>query len=124
MSAKTERTYIPDWLLDEFGAPNYCREEKILASGQNLASGSVIASGSGATVSAFVHDDGTYGTASGILLEAVNAASGALPCVCLMRGPAVVSKAKLFLHADNDSTEIAIALAALLVLGIVAREGV
>jgi len=124
MSAKSERTYIPDWLLDEFGAPNYCREEKTLASGQNLASGSVIASGAGATVSAFIDDDGTYGTASGILLEAVNAGSGALPCVCLMRGPAVVSKAKLFMHADNDAAEILKGLASLLLLGIVARQGV
>ena len=124
MSALTERTYIPDWLFAEFGAPNYCREEKTLASGQDLASGSVIASGAGATVSAFIHDDSTYGTASGILLEAVDASGGAKACVCLMRGPAVVSKAKLFLHADNDSTEIGIALASLLALGIVAREGV
>lgn len=124
MAALTEGTYRPDWLLDEFGAPQFCREEGTLASGQNLASGTVLATNGSGTWSAYVHDDGTYGSAAGILMDAVNATSGALDCLVLTRGPAVVNQDKLTWHADNDAAEIIIGLAALLVLHIVARRGV
>lgn len=117
---------LGDWLLNEFGSPDHCREEGVLASGQNLASGTVVALGAGTTYSAYIDDDGTYGdlTKAGILLNAVNASSGALPCVVLRRGPATVNQDQLTWHADNDSTEITEGLAGLLSLGIVCRRGV
>lgn len=124
MAALTQGNYPGDWLIEEFGAPSYCREEYTLASGQNLKTGTVVALGAGTTVSAWIDDDGTYGTVLGILLSDVDASGGAKPCVVLKRGPAVVAKEGLTYHADNDTTEEAIALAALLALGIVAREGV
>jgi hypothetical protein len=123
MAALTQGNYPGDWLIEEFGAPHYCREEKILASGQDCVTGTVVANNSG-TVSPFIHDDGTYGTPYGILLNDVDATGGAKACVVLVRGPAVVASGKLFYHADNDSAEVIIGNAALLALGIVGREGV
>jgi hypothetical protein len=122
--ALTQGYYPGDWLIDEFGAPNFCREERILASGQNLQAGAVVALGSGTTVSAYIDDDGTYGDVEGILMESVDATDAAKACVVLVRGPAVVDKSKLHWHANNDSTEITAGLALLLVKHIVAREGV
>lgn len=124
MAVLTQGNYPGDWLIEEFAAPNYCREEYTLASGQNLKTGTVVALGAGTTVSAWIDDDGTYGTVLGILLNDVDASGGAKPCVVLKRGPAVIAKEGITYHADNDGTEEAKALAALLVLGIVAREGV
>ena len=124
MSVLTEINTLGDWLLYEEHPPSLCREEGTLASGQNLVSGTVLSLGSGGTWSAFIDDDGTFGTAEGILIHSVDATSGALPCVVLVRGPAIVSKSGLTWHADNDATEEGIGLAALLALGIVAREGV
>lgn len=121
--ALTEGNYLGDWLLYEENPPEYCREEGLLASGQNLKSGTVLSLGS-TYWSAFVDDDGTYGTAEGILIHDVDASGGAKACVVLVRGPAVVSKAGLTWHADNDDTEKGIGLASLLTIGIVAREGV
>lgn len=42
MAAKTELGYLGDWLIDEFGAPNYCREEVDVLVPVNIDSGSVI----------------------------------------------------------------------------------
>lgn len=123
MAALTEGNYPGDFLISEFGAPNYCREERTLASGQDLAAGTVVANNSG-TVSAFIHGDGTYGTTYGILMNAVDASLGAKDCIVLVRGPAVVCQDALAWHADNNDAEIVIGLAALLALGIVARRGV
>jgi len=121
MSALSEANYVGDWLKYE-ADPNYCREAGSLASGQDLASGTVLSYGT-TTWSAFVHDDGTFGTAEGILVEAVDATSAAKACVVLVRGPAIISKSELAWHADNDTTEIAIGLASLLATnGIVARD--
>ena len=86
--ALTEQGTLGNWLKAEFGAPNYCREEGTLASGQNLVSGAVVALGAGTTYSAYIDDDGTYGdlTVAGILISDVDASGGALPCVVLRRG--------------------------------------
>jgi len=124
MSALTQGNTAGDWLKDEFGAPNHCREAATLASGQDLASGAVVALGAGSTYSAFIHDDGTYGTAAGVLVDAVDASGGAADCVVLVRGPATIKKSALAWHADNDAAEIVIGLASLKALGIIAREGV
>lgn len=119
--ALTEGNYPGDFLIDEFGAPNYCREVVTVKNGQNLVAGQVLAV-DGATVVAFEDDSAT--PATGILLEAVDASSGAKEGVAIVRGPAVVSKAGLTWHTDNDATDITNGLADLLALGIVAREGV
>lgn len=125
MSALTQGNTLGDWLINEFGAPDYCREEGILNTGQNLKSGTVVALGT-TKYSAYIDDDGTYGDLSkvGILCGDVDATSADKACVVLRRGPATVSKAGLTWHADNDSTEITEGLAGLLAVGIVAREGV
>jgi hypothetical protein len=119
--ALTEGKYPGDWLIDEFGAPNHCREEVTVKSGQNLVSGQVIAA-DGAEVVAF--EDDTATPATGIMVYAVDATSAAKPGVAIKRGPAVVSKAGLTWHTDNDATDKTNGLADLLALGIVAREGV
>ena len=126
MSALTQGNTLGDWLIDEFGAPNHCREEGVLASGQDLKTGTVVALGAGTTYSAYIDDDGTYGdlTKAGILIGDVDASGGAKACVVLRRGPATVVQDQLVWHADNDSTEITEGLAGLLALGIVARRGV
>lgn len=121
MAALTEGNYPGDFLINEYGAPDYCREEVTVKLGQNLVAGQVIAA-DGAEVVAF--EDDTATPATGILLEAVDATSAAKVGVAIKRGPATVSKAGLTWHADNDSADITNGLADLLALGIVAREGV
>lgn len=124
MAAKTEGNYPGDFLIAEFGAPNYCREVVTLKAGENLAAGTVLAVDVGGDGSYVAFEDDTDTPAAGILLEAVDASLAAKPAVAIVRGPATVSKAGLTWHTDNDATDIANGLADLLALGIVAREGV
>lgn len=42
MPVKTEGGYLGDWLIEEFGAPNYCRTEIDVLAPVNIDSGSVI----------------------------------------------------------------------------------
>jgi hypothetical protein len=134
MAAKTEGNYPGDWLIDEFGAPNHCREEITVLSGQNLVSGAVVAKrndGGNAGKVVEYEGDGANATdvAVGILLHAVDAsATGAnadSPGVIIARGPVTVGKAGLTWKANESAVDdIPEALADLLALGIVAREGV
>lgn len=120
--ALTEGKYLGDWLVEEFGAPNHCREEVTIKSGEGeLASGTVLAV-DGTEYVAF--EDDTDTPAAGVLIIAVDATSAAKASVALVRGPAVVSKSGLAWHTDNDATDKTNGLADLLALGIVAREGV
>lgn len=123
MAALTEGNYPGDFLIDEFGAPNFCRAEGTLASGQDLKAGTVLGA-NGTTYSAYIDDDGTYGDVAGILMADVDASLGAKDCLVLVRGPAVVCQDALTWHADNDGTEITEGLALLLAKSIVARRGV
>jgi len=128
MSAKTEPNSVGDWLLDEFGAPNYCREEITVVSGQNLVSGAVLGKiSSGGKYAAYDNDAATgVETAAGILLHAVDASSADKPGVAIRRGPCLVSKSGLTWKSTQHADDIAAGLADLLALlfPIVAREGV
>jgi len=125
MPAKTEGNYLGDWLLDEFGAPNYAREEVIILSGQNLKTGTVL--GKVTASGKYVAYDNTASdgreTAAGVLIGDTDASSADKKAVALVRGPAVISKAGLTWHANNDGAAKTAGLADLLVLDIVAREG-
>lgn len=126
MSVLTEGNYLGDWLLDEFGAPNFCREEVTIVSGQNLKTGTVLgkitASGKYAAYDNTASDGRE--TAAGVLIGDVDASGGDKKGVALLRGPAVISKAGLTWHANNDAAAKTAGLADLLALNIVAREGV
>jgi hypothetical protein len=133
MGALTQGNYAADWLLDEFGAPNHCREVITVLSGQKLVSGAVVAKrndGANADKVVEYEGDGANGTdvAVGILMYPVDAsATGAnadTPGLILARGPATISKAGLTWKANEAADDKAEALADLLALGIVAREGV
>jgi hypothetical protein len=39
MSVLTQGNYLADWLVEEFGAPNYCRAEKVAIVDANMPSG-------------------------------------------------------------------------------------
>jgi hypothetical protein len=134
MAALTQGKNLADWLIEEFGAPNHCREEITVLSGQKLVSGAVVAKrndGGNAGKVVEYEGDGANGTdvAVGILLQAVDAsATGAnadSPGVIIARGPATICKAGLTWKANElANDDIPEAIADLLALGIVAREGV
>jgi hypothetical protein len=134
MGALTQGNYAGDWLIDEFGAPNHCREEVTVLSGQKLVSGAVVAKrndGANADKVVEYEGDGANGTdaAVGILMFPVDASATGTnadtPGVMLARGPATVSKAGLtYKTGESAVDDIPEALADLLALGIVAREGV
>ena len=122
----TQGNYLGDFLIDEFGAPNFCREEVTIVSGQNLVVGTVVgkitASGKYA---AYDNTDNTgVEAAAGILLADVDASAADKVGVVLLRGPSVVSKAGLTWHANNDAAAKTAGLADLAALSIIAREGV
>lgn len=121
MAALTQGNYPGDWLIYEEAAPNYCREEIVVKSGQNLKSGTVLAVDTGTYVA---FEDDTATPAAGILVHDVDASLGNKAGVAILRGPAIICKAGLTWHADNDSGDKTNGLADLLALGIVAREGV
>lgn len=122
--ALTEGNYPGDWLINEFSL-EYCREEKTIKSGEDLASGQVVAKDGGTDDDNWVaFEDDTDTPAAGILVYAVDASSAAKKGVVIVRGPVTVSKAGLTWHTDNDATDKTNGLADLLALGIVAREGV
>jgi hypothetical protein len=128
MSAKTEPNKVGDWLLDEFGAPNFCREEITVVSGQNLPSGAVLGKiTSGGKYAEYDNDAATgVEVAAGILLHAVDATSADKAGIAILRGPCIVSKAGLTWKSTQHAVDIAAGLADLLALKfpIVAREGV
>ncbi len=130
----TQGNYSADWLLDWFGGQQYCFEKVTILSGQKLASGAVVAKrDDGGNAGKYVEyeGDGSNGTATavGVLLNAVDASATGknadTPGVVLVRGPAVISKAGLtWKTGESTVDDIPEALAELLALGIVAREGV
>jgi len=122
--ALSQGNYQGDWLLHEFGAPNHCRKEVTIKSGENLVSGQVVALDVGGDGSWVAFEDDTDTPAAGILLNDCNATSAAKTATIIVRGPVTVSKGGLTWATNNDATDITNGLADLLALGIVAVEGV
>ncbi len=133
MSNLTEGNYLADWLLWEAN-PQFNREVVTVLSGQKLASGAVVAKrddGQNAGKVVEYEGDGSNATATcvGVLMYPVDASATGhnadWPGVMLARGPAVISKAGLtYKTGESTVDDIPEALADLLALGIVAREGV
>jgi hypothetical protein len=128
MTAFTESNRIGDILKREF-APELNREEVTIASGQNLAAGTVLGKIT-ASGEYMLHDNaatgGTAGAevAAGVLLFDCNASSGATKAVALLRGPAVVALGKLIFKSGISGANKTAALDKLASLGIVARTTV
>lgn len=66
----TESNYLGDWLKDEFGAPNYCREEVTVLVPADLPSGQVL--GVESTFSKYAkYDNSNPAAAAGILINSI-----------------------------------------------------
>lgn len=111
----------------KYEAPQgYSREDVIVASGQNLASGQVVgritASGHIAAFAAGA-SDGTQ-NAVGVMLTAVNATAGPLPGVMVARHAIVVDRDNLVWGGTPTNAQKDAAIAQLKALGILARKTV
>ena len=111
----------------KYEAPQgYSREDVIVASGQNLASGQVVgritASGHIAAFDAGA-SDGTQ-NAVGVMLTAVNATAGTLPGVMVARHAIVVDRDNLVWGGTPTNAQKDAAIAQLKALGILARKTV
>lgn len=123
MPVQAEPNYLGDWL--KFEEDNhYSRDEVTVASGQNLATGTVIgiitASGK-VTQLAPGASDGSQ-NAAGVLLNAVDASSGDKPGVIIARH-AVCSDKGLVWPASITGPQKATAISQLKALGVLVREG-
>lgn len=123
MPVQSEQNYLGDWLKVE--ADNlYSRDEVTVASGQNLATGTVVgivtASGK-VTRLAPAAVDGSE-NAAGVLLLDVDASAADKGAVIIARH-AICSDKKLVWPAAITGPQRTAALAALTALGIVVREG-
>ncbi|MEN6532179.1 MAG: hypothetical protein ABFD89_00855 [Bryobacteraceae bacterium] len=85
MATKTEGGYLGDWLVDEFGAPNYCRREINVLAPVNIDSGSVIGLATTLTDYYVPYDNvggdstGKSAAAAGVLVSSI-VANEALGC--------------------------------------------
>lgn len=123
MPVQTESNYLGDWL--KFEEDNlYSRDEVTVASGQNLATGTVVgiitASGK-VTQLAPGATDGSE-TAAGVLLHAVDASTGDKPGVIIARH-AICSDKSLTWPGSITEPQKAAAINQLKALGILVREG-
>ena len=123
MPVQTESNYLGDWL--KFEEDNlYSRDVVTVASGQNLAAGTVVgiitASGK-VTQLAPAASDGSQ-TAAGVLLNAVDASAGDKPGVIIARH-AICSAKGLVWPASITDPQKATAISQLKALGILVREG-
>lgn len=123
MPVQAEPNYLGDWL--KFEEDNhYSRDEVTVASGQNLATGTVIgiitASGK-VTQLAPGASDGSQ-NAAGVLLNAVDASTGDKPGVIIARH-AVCSDKGLVWPASITGPQKATAISQLKALGVLVREG-
>jgi hypothetical protein len=123
MPVQTESNYLGDWL--KFEEDNlYSRDEVTVASGQNLATGTVIgvitASGK-VTQLAPAANDGSE-NAAGVLLNAVDASVGDQPGVIIARH-AICSDKGLTWPGSITAPQKAAAISQLKSLGILVREG-
>jgi len=123
MPVQTESTYLGDWL--KFEEDNlYSRDEVTVASGQNLAAGTVVgiitASGK-VTQLAPGATDGSE-NAAGVLVGNVDATAGDQPGVIVARH-AICSAQGLVWPASITDPQKATAISQLKALGILVREG-
>jgi hypothetical protein len=123
MPVQTESNYLGDWL--KYEEDNlYSRDEVTVASGQSLATGTVIgvitASGK-VTQLAPAASDGSE-TAAGVLLNPVDASAGDQPGVIIARH-AICSDKGLVWPASITGPQKAAAISQLKALGILVREG-
>lgn len=122
MSAKTEPKHAEECVLFEVHQ-DFCREEKTIASGQNLGANKVvgkITSGGKFAVYNNGAGDGTE-VAAGILLAAVDATSADKKGAVLVRGPAIVKNSMLD-WGSSDGTAITAGIADLLALNILVQQ--
>ena len=123
MPVQSESNYLGDWL--KFEEDNlYSRDEVTVASGQNLATGTVIgvitASGK-VTQLAPAASDGSE-TAAGVLLNPVDASTGDKPGVIIARH-AICSDKGLIWPGSITGPQKAAAISQLKTSGILVREG-
>ena len=123
MPVQAEPNYLGDWL--KFEEDNlYSRDKVTVASGQNLATGTVVgvitASGK-VTQLAPGASDGSQ-NAAGVLLNAVDASTGDKPGVIIARH-AVCSDKGLVWPASITGPQKATAISQLKALGVLVREG-
>jgi hypothetical protein len=123
MPVQAEPNYLGDWLKFEEDN-NYSRDKVTVASGQNLAAGTVVgvitASGK-VTQLAPGASDGSQ-NAAGVLLNAVDASTGDKPGVIIARH-AVCSDKGLVWPASITGPQKATAISQLKALGVLVREG-
>ena len=73
MGVLTQEKYLGDWLVDEFGAPNYCREEVVVLAPVDLPSGQVL--GVESSFSKYArYDNSDPAAAAGVLVNAIDKA--------------------------------------------------
>jgi len=123
MPVQNESNYLGDWL--KFEEDNlYSRDEVTVASGQNLATGTVvgiITTSGKVTQLAPAANDGSE-NAAGVLLNAVDASAGDQPGVIIARH-AICSDEGLTWPGSITAPQKAAALSQLKTLGILVREG-
>ncbi len=102
---------------------DYCREEKTVASGQNLGACRVVGKVSLSEKFAAYDNGASDGTqaAAGILLSAVNAEDGDQKGAVLVRGPAILKDAMVD-WGDSDDAAIAAGKTDLEALGIIIQR--
>lgn len=123
MAVQTEPNYLGDWLKFEEDSL-YSRDEVVVASGQNLATGTVVgvvtASGK-VTQLAPAASDGSE-NAAGVMLNPVDASAADQPGAIIARH-AICSDKGLVWPASITGPQKAVAIAQLKTLGILVREG-
>jgi hypothetical protein len=123
MPVQTEPNFFADWL--KFEEDNlYSRDEVIVASGQNLATGTVVGivtAGGKAAQLAPAASDGSE-NAAGVLLHPVDASAADQPGVVIARH-AICSDKGLVWPASITGPQKAAAISQLKTLGILVREG-
>jgi len=115
----TEGTHSGEFIVSEANGSR-SRESAVVTSGQNLVAGAVVATIAGKLVE--FDDDASDGseTATGILLDAVDASSADADGVVIVRD-AEVNVSEIVWESTQDATDILNGTADLLALGIVAR---
>jgi hypothetical protein len=123
MPVQTESNHLGDWL--KFEEDNlYSRDEVIVASGQNLAAGTVvgvITSSGKVTQLAPAASDGSE-NAAGVLLNAVDASAADKPGVIVARH-AICSDKGLVWPGSITGPQKTAAISQMKTLGILVREG-
>ncbi|MDK1386367.1 head decoration protein [Sinorhizobium sp. 8-89] len=125
MPVFTEAAHTAEFILSESNG-HRSRENGTLASGQNLAAGTVLQLNGAGKLVAFDGDTNTAGNlidqAAGILLSAVDASSGDQDCAYIARDAEVNLKLLTYPAESTAGGEEADTIASLKLLGIIARD--